>query len=84
MRSLYPPQLLALAPFAVLAPSSLIAADALVQLDRFNGPASSSEIVAFDPTSKLLYNPTDPKATAASRSSKPPIPPRSPSLARST
>jgi hypothetical protein len=56
MRSLYPPQLLALAPFAVLAPSSLIAADALVQLDRFNGPASSSEIVAFDPTTKLLYN----------------------------
>ncbi len=56
MRIHYPSQLLALAPLALLTADHLHAADALIQLDRFTGPASSSEIVAFDPTGKLLYN----------------------------
>jgi hypothetical protein len=54
MRFHYPS--LALAPFALLATDSSRAADALVQLDRFTGPASSSEILAYDPAQKHLYN----------------------------
>jgi hypothetical protein len=54
MRIHYPS--LALAPFTLLAAHSSGAADALVQLDRFTGPASSSEITAFDPSAKHLYN----------------------------
>ncbi len=54
MRIHYPS--LALAPFTLLAANSSGAADALLQLDRFTGPASSSEITAFDPAAKHLYN----------------------------
>jgi len=54
MRLHYPS--LALTPFALLATHSIQAADALVQLDRFTGPANSSEILAYDPGQKHLYS----------------------------
>ncbi|MGE4178640.1 MAG: choice-of-anchor I family protein [Limisphaerales bacterium] len=56
MQITYPKHLLALAPMALLAPQPVLAAGSLVQLDRFTGPASSSEIIAFDAGSRLLYN----------------------------